>query len=122
MLVDGLLRYVLPGCCIGLLLILSVPLVLGENASIGLWLMQCIPLLLTLPGVLKRHSRALQWLGFLVLFYFIQGVLQTFGASTLQRWLGILTLVFCLTLFTAVIVAVRRGTQPHITKPHTERE
>ena len=112
MLLESLYRYVFPSCCFGLLVTLSAPLLLSENASIGLWLMQCIPLALTVPGVLKRNTRALQWLGFLVLFYFTQGVLQAFSAASLQRWLGALTLLFCLVLFTAVIVAVRRGTPP----------
>jgi uncharacterized membrane protein len=51
----------------------------------------------------------MQWLGFLVLFYFLNGVLQAFSAAPLQRWLGALTLLLCLTLFTAVIVVIRRG-------------
>lgn len=119
---EVLYRYVMPGCCCGLLLTQSAPLLLSDNPSIGLWLMQCIPLLLTLPGVLKRNTRALQWLGFLVLFYFTQGVLQSVSATALQRWLGALTLLFCVVLFTAVIVVIRRGTQLHSTRPQSPRE
>jgi uncharacterized membrane protein len=103
------LHLLLLGCWAGLLLTLSAPLVLSETRSIGLWLMQVVPLLLTLPGVLKLRSRSLQWLAFLVLFYFLNGVLQASGAVPVQRWLGGLTLLLCLVVFTAVIVAVRRG-------------
>jgi uncharacterized membrane protein len=92
-----------------LLLTLSAPLLLTETASVGLWLMQIIPLFMTLPGTLKLQSRALQWLAFLVLFYILQGVLQASGSAPLQRWLGGLTLLLCLVLFSAVIVTVRRG-------------
>jgi uncharacterized membrane protein len=108
------LHLLLVTCCVGLLLTLSAPLLLSDNASVGLWLMQIIPLCLALPGVWKRNARALQWLGFLVLFYFLNGVLQAFSAATQQRWLGALTLLLCLTLFTAVIVAIRRRTRPDI--------
>ncbi len=110
---DVLLRRLLLGCWLGLLLTLSAPLVLSGRASIGLWLMQCVPLLLTLPGLRKLAARPLQWLGFLVLFYFVQGVLQVSGTTPEYRWMGALTLVLCLALFTAVIVAVRRGKRLH---------
>jgi uncharacterized membrane protein len=101
------LHALLLGCWLGLLLVFTAALVLRDNASIGLWLMQTVPLLLTLPGLLKLKSRALQWLGFLVLFYFTNGVLQASSAEPAQRWLGLVTLLLCLVLFTAVIVAVR---------------
>lgn len=113
-------RLLLLVCSSGLLLTFTAPLVLGANASVGFWLMQGIPLLLTLPGVLKLQPRALQWLAFLVLFYFTQGVLQSFSAEPLQHWLGAFTLLFCLVLFTAVIVAVRRDKQPQ--PPNSPRE
>lgn len=105
--VQSPLHGLLLGCWLGLMLLISAPLVLNTPASIGLWLMQAVPLLITLPGLLRLHSRTLLWLGFLVQFYFINGVLQASSALPVQRWLGALTLLLCLTLFTAVIVAVR---------------
>lgn len=96
-------------CALGLLLLFTLPLFLYANASVGLWLMQCVPLLLTLPGLRKHQPRALQWLGFLVLFYFLNGVLLAASPAPLQRWLGALTVLLCVTLFAAVIVAVRSG-------------
>jgi len=101
------LHWLILGCWLGLVLVLSAPLVFSPAASVGLWLMQIVPLLLTLPGLLRHRPRALQWLGFLVLFYFINGVLQASSAAPLQRGLGALTLLLCVTLFTAVIVAIR---------------
>ena len=105
--VQSPLHGLLLGCWLGLMLLISAPLVLNATASIGLWLMQVVPLLITLPGLLRLHSRTLLWLGFLVQFYFINGVLQASSALPVQRWVGVLTLLLCLTLFTAVIVAVR---------------
>jgi uncharacterized membrane protein len=105
--VQSPLQALLLGCWLGLLLLITTPLVLTTSASVGLWLMQAVPLLITLPGLLKRQTRTLLWLGFLVQFYFINGVLQASSAATAQRWIGALTLLLCLTLFTAVIVTVR---------------
>src|SRR5690606_20377271 len=105
---KGPLHGLLLGCWLGLLLAISVPLLLGSG-SIGFWLMQGIPLLLTLPGVLKLETRSLLWLAFLTLFFFVSGVLQAASATAAQRWLGLVTLLLCLSLFTAVIVLVRRG-------------
>ena len=102
------LHVLLLGCWLGLMLVITAPLVLQDSASLGFWLMQAIPLFLTLPGLITLSQRTLLWLGFLVQFYFINGVLQMAGSEAAQRWLGALTLLFCLTLFTAVIVAVRR--------------
>ncbi|MGV3591021.1 MAG: DUF2069 domain-containing protein [Gammaproteobacteria bacterium] len=111
------LHYLLLGCSVALLLLFSAPVVLADNASVGLWLMQCVPLVLTLPGLWRHRPRALQWLGFLVLFYFMNGVLQAASAAPLYRWLGALTVLLCVALFTAVIVAVRGGRRPR----HTQR-
>lgn len=114
--VSRALHYVLLGCALVLLLVLSAPLLFAENASVGLWLMQCIPLLLTLPGLWQRRPRALQWLGFLVLFYFLNGVLQAASAVPLHRWLGALTVLLCVVLFAAVIVAFRGSRRPRQTQ------
>jgi uncharacterized membrane protein len=119
MLISPFLHRLLLGCLVALLLVFSAPLLLADNASVGLWLMQCVPLLLTVPGLVRRHPRALQWLGFLVLFYFMNGVLLAASAAPLQRWLGALTVLLCVTLFTAVIVAVRGGRRPR-QSPRTE--
>lgn len=105
--VQSPLHGLLLGCWFGLLLAISAPLAFYSTASVGLWLMQALPLFITLPGLLKLQSRSLLWLGFLVQFYFINGVLQASSAAPLPRWLGAMTLLLCVTLFTAVIVAVR---------------
>lgn len=86
----------------------TAALLLNPVASIGLWLMQCVPLLLTLPGLWRHDRRALQWLGFLVLFYLLQGILQIFSPDVEVRLLGVLTTLFCIVLFTAAIVRLRR--------------
>lgn len=96
-----------------LLALFSAALLLNPVASVGLWLMQCVPLLLTLPGIWRHDRRALQWLGFLVLFYLLQGILQISSPDLQVRWLGALTSLFCVVLFTAAIVKLRRPSPAH---------
>ena len=103
-----------------LLLALSAPLFLDTGASIGFWLMQCVPWLLLLPGLLKRSSRSLQWLCFLVLFFLMAGILQVFSPAPFIRALGVVTILLCAFLFPAAIVTLRRrrraapsGEPPH---------
>ena len=86
---------------------LSAPLLLDSNASIGFWLMQCLPWLLLLPGLLRGKPRSLQWLGFLVLFLFTIGVLQVFSPAPASRLLGTVTILLCAILFVAAIVSLR---------------
>jgi len=104
-----LLDVVMATSWLALLLLLSAPLLLVDGSSLGAWLMACLPLLLTLPGLLRRNRRSLQWLGFLVLFYFTLGVLQTFSPQPLLRWIGLLLILFCALLFGAAIVSLRHG-------------
>ena len=74
--------------------------------------MQAVPLLLTLPGLRLFKSRNLQWLGFLVLFYLLEGILQIYSALILLQIIGVLTTLVCFVLFIAVIVKLRTET-PH---------
>jgi uncharacterized membrane protein len=104
-----LLDAVMATSWLALLLLLSAPLLLVDGSSLGAWLMACLPLLLTLPGLLRRNRRSLQWLGFLVLFYFMLGVLQAFSPQPLLRWIGLLLILFCALLFGAAIVSLRHG-------------
>ena len=92
-------------CSIVLFVLLSVPPVFG--GSIGLWLMQCVPLALILPGIRNHNRRSLQWLCFLLLFCFTVGVLTLFSPLTPVRLLGALTTLSCIALFTAAIVRMR---------------
>jgi uncharacterized membrane protein len=106
------LRLLLLCCWSGLLLTLVVATLLPANFSVGALLAQVVPLLLTLPGLLRLNVRALQWLGFVVLFLLLRAVLLAFAPAPVLRMLGLLALVLCLALFTAVIVAIRRTRLP----------
>lgn len=106
------LPLMMQGTAACLLLLFTLPLLLQDNYSIGWWLMQSLPLLLLLPRLHTNARRPMQWLGFLVLFYFAAGVLQMFSTDLLQRTLGALTVLGCLLLFTAAIVRLRLLNRP----------
>ena len=97
-----------PVLALSLLVIFSLSVWLGPSPSIGMWLMLVLPLVMLLPGLRENKPRSLQWLGFVVLFYFTTGVLQTFSDSTLQKVLGMLTIICCFSLFLTAIVTLRR--------------
>ncbi len=63
------------------------------------------PLLIVLPGMLKKSLRAYVWLCFIVLFYFTRAVVDSFlteGAS-----LDLLITVLTVVLFTAAMMFVK---------------
>ena len=95
-----------------LLLLFSLHLWLSPAGSIGLWLMQSVPLLLTLPGQYRRQSRALQWLGFLLLFYLLTGILQAFNPLPFLRMLGICLAALSIVLFVLLVATMKSRRKP----------
>ena len=94
--------------CVLLAGLVTLPLLILENASMGLWLMQIVPLMLVLSGVAKLNKRALQWLGFLIMFFLVQGILQMFVPLRVYQVLGTATTLTCLILFYLAIAGIRR--------------
>lgn len=76
------------------------PLILG---------FQILPLILTVPGQLGGKARAYQWLCFIVLFFFVQGVLLIFTPGWLPA--GILETGICCLLFVFAIIFIRQAGQ-----------
>jgi uncharacterized membrane protein len=98
----------IPALAATLLVLFTLSVWLGPAPSIGMWFMLVLPLAMLMKGLRENRPRALQWLGFLDLFYFTIGILQLFSDSVLYKTLGLFTTVCCLSLFVAVIVAIRR--------------
>jgi uncharacterized membrane protein len=95
---------------------------LSPAPSMGMWLMLTLPLAMLMKGLRENRPRALQWLGFIVLFYFTIGVLQMFSDSLLFRILGVLTTACCLSLFVTAIVTLRRQKSPALQQSPAEEE
>ena len=67
--------------------------------------LQLLPLLLPLPGILKRGLRAASWLCFILCFYFISGVLDLwFRPQQPQGWL---ITAFSVSMFISAMLFIR---------------
>ena len=67
--------------------------------------LQLLPLLLPLPGILKRGLRAASWLCFILCFYFMSGVLDLwFRPQQPQGWL---ITAFSVLLFISSMLFIR---------------
>lgn len=75
----------------------------GINPTV--WLIQAVPLLVFVPGLLKNHYRTYSWVCFIILFYFIQAVSGAFTSTA-----NITDLIFVgltVYLFVAAMMASR---------------
>jgi uncharacterized membrane protein len=63
------------------------------------WMMQSLPLLLTLPGQLRNDRRARQWLGFILLFILLVSITQTFNPLLILRMLALINLLLAIAMF-----------------------
>lgn len=75
-------------------------------ASLVIWLIQIIPLLIFAVGLHRARLRTYAWLCFVVLLYFMHGVLVAFQPQRL--WLGLVEVTLCCLLFVFLIVFIRQ--------------
>ena len=73
-------------------------------------LIQTLPLLLVLPGLIKQQARSGIWLCFMILFHFLATIANAFTAQHSIFYTAIAVLV--LVLFTASLLFVRWKTRP----------
>lgn len=52
------------------------------NAPWPMWVLRILPLVLFMPGVARDNTRALIWLCFVILFYFVSAVEAVFARPT----------------------------------------
>jgi len=78
-------------------------------ATFVFWLIQVAPLVLFAAGLHRSRVRLYQWLSFVVLMYFVHGVLTAFTPGRLM--LGILEVTICSLLFVSLIVFIRKYQQ-----------
>ncbi|MAV31882.1 MAG: hypothetical protein CMQ02_00475 [Gammaproteobacteria bacterium] len=67
---------------------------------------QIIPLLLFLPGLYHTRLRSYAWLSFVILLYFMRGVLTAFESTT--RLIGLVEVLICTLLFCSIVIFIRR--------------
>lgn len=76
-----------------------------QGASIGLLIIQSLPLLIFLPGLLKDNPRTHIGLCFVVLLYFIKGVEGVFHPA--RSWFDIALIVFSVSIFISSMLTSR---------------
>lgn len=89
----------------GLLLLFSSWNIINPQGGIKLWLVQCIPLLIFVPGLWQDRHRTYSWLCFVILLYFTWSVTNVM--SPLGVWRDWLVLVLSVILFSAAMMTSR---------------
>ena len=99
--------------CLGLILLYGVDalLIAPSAPNALLWAMPALPLAAFLPALAQGRARAYQWLCFLILAYFVNGVLAAFTPGRMLK--GGLEIFFCVALFASAIVFVHGRRQPY---------
>jgi len=77
--------------------------------TLVMWILQVAPLTLFSLGLHRARVRTYQWLSFVVLMYFVHGVLAAFTPGRLT--LGISEVTICCLLFVTLIVFIRKYQQ-----------
>ncbi len=75
-------------------------------AGLFAWGIQALPMALLLPGLHASRPRTYAWLGFIVQFYFIHGVLLAFNPDRLV-W-GLAHIALTVLIFCGLIAFIRR--------------
>ena len=91
---------------VALILILTLDNWFSEPLSVSRWLVQIVPLLAFTPSLFSNNLRSYQWLCFVILLYFIYGVLNIFSPEKLIS--GIMLTLFCVLLFCSAIFYIHR--------------
>lgn len=77
-----------------------------EGASVALMLtIKLVPLLLLMPGLLKGRNKTYQWLCFVILIYFTDGILRAYLSGF--EWPPTLMAGLTTALFVTAIVKIR---------------
>ncbi len=91
-----------------ILIFLRTGLMLSMVSVAGLFAfgIQALPLALLLPGLHASRPRVYAWLGFIIQFYFIHGVLLAFNPDRLA-W-GLTHITLTILIFCGLIAFIRR--------------
>ena len=87
--------------------VISTPLMLGglSVGNLAISFIQVFPLLLFARGLQSTRARTYGWMSFVVLLYFIHGVLVAFRAEQLIQ--GLIEVGLCTGLFVALVLFIR---------------
>ncbi|MEO0443954.1 MAG: DUF2069 domain-containing protein [Pseudomonadota bacterium] len=100
------LLWLIHSACIALLTVVTLSAWFDGDHFWIIWLIQSLPLILLLPGLIQKHYRSYSWLCFIMLMYFTNYVVQVYSPSRgLMDYMG---LVLTVIIFIASMYASRR--------------
>ena len=88
-----------------LLVLFTLNNLLDADGSLKLWLVQSIPLLIFIPGLMQQRFRTYSWICFVILVYFTWSVVNTM--SPLVRWQDVVVVVLTVVIFISAMMISR---------------
>lgn len=102
-------RIVVLAACYGLMLnfLISSLMILEKPspATLVIWLVQILPLAIFMPSLHLGRLRSFAWVSFVILLYFMHGVLVAFNPERLIS--GLIEVALCGIVFCALIFYIR---------------
>lgn len=92
-------------CYMALLLLITGLNVIRPDGSVLHWLVQALPLLIVMPGMLYNHYRSYSWLCFVILIYFTAYVVEVL--SPLYIWTDAIALALSVGIFVSAMMTSR---------------
>jgi len=90
---------------VGLLLLFTSLNIVRPDGSFTLWLVQCVPLLIFVRGLLQQRFRSYSWICFVILPYFTWSVVNSMGPFV--RWSDIVVVALSVIIFTSSMMVSR---------------
>lgn len=106
-------RLLVLASCYGLILNFLASSLMAMNglslSTVVIWFIQILPLAPFLPGLHHNRLRTYAWVSFVVLLYFMHGVLVAFDPG--RRVSGLIEVSLCVILFVSLIIYIRQFRQ-----------
>lgn len=90
---------------VALLMLFTSLNIIRPDGSFSLWLVQCVPLLIFVPGLYQQRFRTYSWVCFVILPYFTWSVVNVM--SPLVRWSDALVVALTVLIFISAMMASR---------------
>lgn len=88
-----------------LLLLFALNNIFTADGSLTLWLVQSVPLLMFIPGLVQQRFRTYSWICFVILVYFTWSVVNVMGPFV--TWQDGLVVVLSVTIFISAMMISR---------------
>lgn len=92
-------------CYVVMLVLFTAQNIFSADGGIKLWLVQTLPLLIFIPGLIQQRFRTYSWICFVILLYFTWSVVNVM--SPFIRWLDVIVVVLSVTIFITAMMTSR---------------